>query len=217
MSNNEILKKLEELVSTGKDDLVSTLCEQALKDGMDPIVVLDKGLAPGVRKAGEKFGCGEYFLPELVMAGEAMKAGMKIILPKLTGKAKREVVGNVVIGSVEGDVHDIGKGIVVALLTAVSFNVVDLGVDVPASEFVKKVISEKGDILGMGSYMSTTLPGMKTVMEELTKSGLRKNVKVIIGGVAATKDYANRIGADGFAPDAPKAVELAEQMMRGAK
>jgi len=217
MSNNEILKKLEELVSTGKDDLVSTLCEQALKDGMDPIVVLDKGLAPGVRKAGEKFGCGEYFLPELVMAGEAMKAGMKIILPKLTGKAKREVVGNVVIGSVEGDVHDIGKGIVVALLTAASFNVVDLGVDVPASEFVKKVISEKGDILGMGSYMSTTLPGMKTVMEELTKSGLRKNVKVIIGGVAATKDYANRIGADGFAPDAPKAVELAEQMMRGAK
>jgi 5-methyltetrahydrofolate--homocysteine methyltransferase len=114
MSNNEILKKLEELVSTGKDDLVSTLCEQALKDGMDPIVVLDKGLAPGVRKAGEKFGCGEYFLPELVMAGEAMKAGMKIILPKLTGKAKREVVGNVVIGSVEGDVHDIGKGIVVS-------------------------------------------------------------------------------------------------------
>jgi 5-methyltetrahydrofolate--homocysteine methyltransferase len=217
MSNNEILKKLEELVSTGKDDLVSTLCEQALKDGMDPIVVLDKGLAPGVRKAGEKFGCGEYFLPELVMAGEAMKAGMKIILPKLTGKAKREVVGNVVIGSVEGDVHDIGKGIVVALLTAASFNVVDLGVDVPASEFVKKVISEKGDILGMGSYMSTTLPGMKTVMEELTKSGHSGKIKVIIGGVAATKDYANRIGADGFAPDAPKAVELAEQMMRGAK
>jgi 5-methyltetrahydrofolate--homocysteine methyltransferase len=211
------LKKLEELVSTGKDDLVSTLCEQALKDGMDPIVVLDKGLAPGVRKAGEKFGCGEYFLPELVMAGEAMKAGMKIILPKLTGKAKREVVGNVVIGSVEGDVHDIGKGIVVALLTAASFNVVDLGVDVPASEFVKKVISEKGDILGMGSYMSTTLPGMKTVMEELTKSGHSGKIKVIIGGVAATKDYANRIGADGFAPDAPKAVELAEQMMRGAK
>jgi len=94
---------------------------------------------------------------------------------------------------------------------------VDLGVDVPASEFVKKVISEKGDILGMGSYMSTTLPGMKTVMEELTKSGHSGKIKVIIGGVAATKDYANRIGADGFAPDAPKAVELAEQMMRGAK
>ncbi len=217
MSNNEILKKLEELVSTGKDDLVSTLCEQALKDGMDPIVVLDKGLAPGVRKAGEKFGCGEYFLPELVMAGEAMKAGMKIILPKLTGMAKREVVGNVVIGSVEGDVHDIGKGIVVALLTAAGFSVVDLGVDVSASDFVSKVKSEKPNILGMGSYMSTTLPSMKTVIEELKKAGLRKNVKVIIGGVAATDEYANRIGADGFAPDAPKAVELAEQIVRGVK
>ncbi|MGA2223940.1 MAG: cobalamin-dependent protein [Syntrophobacteraceae bacterium] len=217
MSVERMLKELEEAVLTGKDDLVSTLCEQALKDGIDPLVVLDKGLAPGVKRAGEKMGCGEYFLPQLVMAGEAMKAGMKLILPKLTGKSKREITGNIVIGSVEGDVHDIGKGIVVALMTAAGFNVVDLGVDVPASEFAKKVISEKADILGMGSYMSTTLPAMKAVMEELTKSGHRGEIKVIIGGVAATEDYANRIGADGFAPDGPKAVELAERIMRGAK
>ena len=143
MSDEGTLKELEEAVLTGKDDLVSTLCEQALKDGMDPLVVLDKGLAPGVKRAGEKMGCGEYFLPQLVMAGEAMKAGMKLILPKLTGESKREIAGNIVIGSVEGDVHDIGKGIVVALMTAAGFNVVDLGVDVPASEFAKKVIARK--------------------------------------------------------------------------
>ena len=217
MSNNEVLKKLEEAVLTGKDDLVATLCGETLKDGMDPLVILNEGLAPGVKKAGEKFGCGEYYLPQLVMAGEAMKAGMKIILPKLTGSAKREVVGTVVIGSVEGDVHDIGKGIFVALLTAAGFHVVDLGVDVSASDFVSKVKSEKPNILGMGSYMSTTLPAMKTVIEGLKKEGLRENVKVIIGGVAATDDYARKIGADGFAPDAPKGVKLAEQMVGGAK
>lgn len=217
MPQDKLLKEIVEAVLTGKESVAASLCQEAISAGIDPVSILNSGLAPGVRQAGDKFGCGEYYLPQLIMASEAMKGGMSILLPLLTGASQREVTGTIVIGSVEGDVHDIGKSIVVALLTAAGFRVSDLGVNVSPSEFVRNVQADKPDMLGMGSYMSTTLPAMEATLNELQAAGVRDSVTVLIGGVAATQQYATHIGADGFASDGPKAVTLAQDVVEAKK
>ncbi|HBY93019.1 MAG: corrinoid protein [Ardenticatenaceae bacterium] len=215
MSKEELFPKLSDAVLAGDEETVLSLCQQAVSAGFAPMSIITDGMAPGARAAGDKFSQGKYFLPQLIMAGEAMKAGLEVLLPLITAEARQGAAGRVVIGSVEGDVHDVGKNIVAAMLTAGGFDVVDLGVDVSAAAFVDAVRKESPDILGMGSYMSTTRPQMQVVIEALKEASLRDRVRVMIGGIAATETYAREIGADGFAADAPDAVRLAEQLAEG--
>lgn len=215
MSRQELLEKLTNAVLVGEEEVAARLAGEALQAGISPLEIIKEGMSPGAKLAGEKFDSGEYFLPELMMAGEAMKAALQVLLPNMTAEMKSEAEGKVVIGSVEGDVHDIGKNIVISLLTATGFQVIDLGIDVPADTFIEKVRSEQPDILGMGAYMSTTLPEMEIVMQKLNETGLREKVKVMIGGVATTAKFAMDIGADGHAVDANEAVKLAKSFMEG--
>lgn len=212
----EVFDKLTKAVLGGDIDTVPTLCQEAANAGLEPMVIINEGMAPGARQAGIKFSNGEYFLPQLVLAGEAMNAGLEMLLPLITAEAQAQAKGTIVIGSVEGDVHDIGKNIVAALLVANGFKVTDLGIDVPAAEFIDKVKSEDADIVAMGSYMSTTLPQMTAVMEALKEAVLRERIKVIVGGAAVTQAFADKIGADGFGEDAAQAVEKAIELMGGA-
>lgn len=213
MSNEELFEKLSKAVLVGDIDQTRQLSEEATKADLDPMVIINEGMAPGAREAGVKFSKGEYFLPQLVMAGEAMKGGLELLLPLITAEAQEKAKGIVVIGSVEGDVHDIGKNIVGALLLANGFRVVDLGIDVPGTDFVDKVRAENAHILAMGSYMSTTLPQMSATMDALRGAGLRDNVKVMVGGAAVTQAFADKIGADAYGEDAAEAVEKAIDMM----
>jgi corrinoid protein of di/trimethylamine methyltransferase len=213
---NELFEKLTQAVLLGDMDGVPVLCKEAADAGLEPMAIITEGMAPGARAAGAKFSSGEYFLPQLVLAGEAMKAGLEVLLPMITAESQAQAKGVVVIGSVEGDVHDIGKNIVASLMLANGFNVVDLGIDVPAAEFVEKAKSTKADIVAMGSYMSTTLPQMSAVINSLKEAGIRDRVKVMVGGAAVTQAFADKIGADGYATDAAQAVEKAIQFVGGA-
>lgn len=214
--SNVIFKKLTQAVLVGDMDGVPGLCKEAADAGIEPMAIITEGMAPGARAAGTKFSNGEYFLPQLVLAGEAMKAGLEVLLPMITAEAQAQAKGVVVVGSVEGDVHDIGKNIVAALLLANGFHVVDLGIDVPAADFIEKAKSEKADIVAMGSYMSTTLPQMSTVINALKEAGLRDQVKIMVGGAAVTQAFADKIGADSYGEDAAQAVEKAIQLVGGA-
>ncbi len=214
MAQTELYDKLAEAVLQGDEESVVSLIKEAMKTNADSMTLITEGMAPGARQAGERFSKGEYFLPQLIMAGEAMKAGVALLVPTMTSDTRKKATGSVVIGSVEGDVHDIGKNIVTAMLIASGFYVVDLGVDVSPTNFIETAKKESADILAMGSYLSTTLPSIEKTIEGLKKAGLRNKVKVLVGGVAVTKDYASRVGADGHAGDAPGAVRVAERLLR---
>lgn len=214
--SNEIFEKLTQTVLEGDMDTVPILCKEAIEAGLEPMDIINDGMAPGARAAGVKFSNGEYFLPQLVLAGEAMKSGLEVLLPLITADAQAKAKGRMVIGSVEGDVHDIGKNIVASLMLANGFAVVDLGIDVPAADFVEKAKSEKADIIALGSYMSTTLPQMEAVIKALEEAGIRDQVKVMVGGAAVTAAYAEKIGADSYGEDAAQAVEIAMQLVGGA-
>jgi len=215
-SKREILDCLREAVVKGSEEEVELWSRRGLEAGLQPMELLDEGMAPGIREVGLKFDRGECFLPELMMAGEAMKAGLRVVLPKITPAAREGTVkrkGKILLGSVEGDVHDIGKNIVGAMLIADGFEVVDLGVDVPAWTFIERVKVERPVILGVGSYMSTTLNEQRKIAEALKQTGLRGGLKYIVGGVACTREWAEQIGADGYARDAAEAVELCRRLM----
>lgn len=214
--SSEMLEKLTQAVLVGDIAAVPLLCQEAANAGLEPMQIINEGMAPGARGAGAKFSSGEYFLPQLVLAGESMKAGLEVLMPLLTGETAAQVKGVVVIGSVEGDVHDIGKNIVASLMLANGFRVVDLGIDVPAADFVEKARVEKADIVAMGSYMSTTLPQMLSVIDALKQAGIRNQVKVLVGGAAVTQAFADKIGADGYSEDAARAVDKAVQFVGGA-
>lgn len=211
---NKILEHWTEAVLNGNDDLTKELVSQGIEAGLTPTEIIN-GMSPGAREAGRKFSTGEYFLPELMMAGEAMNAGVQLLIPYMTGDASPDSIGKIVIGSVEGDVHDIGKNIVAALLRADGFEVIDLGVDVSADAFVAAVKKEQPEILGLGSYMSTTLKGIEDTMALLVQDSLRSKVKVLMGGVAVFPQYVKRIGGDGYSEDAEGAVREARRLLGG--
>lgn len=188
--------------------------ERALKAGVSPIDALELGLGKGLREVGDKFECGDAFLPELIMASEAMKAGFEVLKGQIAqGGSLRETLGKFIIGTVEGDIHDIGKQIVATLLFISGFEVIDLGVDVAPQKFIKAVKDEKANIIGLSSLMTTTLPGQKRVIEALDEHLLREKVKVLIGGAATSQAWANEIGADGWAPNGVLAVKEAKRLM----
>ncbi len=195
-------------------DQVRGAAEEAVRLGIDPIEAIDNGLSKGVRTIGERFAAGEAFLTELVMAGEAMKAGIEILRPLLLQrKLQRKTAGTVVIGTVKGDIHDIGKNIVAVMLEAAGFEVNDLGVDAPPENFVEKTKESNAHIVAMSALLTVTTPEQKNTIEALKKANLRQKVKVAVGGAAVTPEWAHEIGAEGYSDNAVDAVELFRKLV----
>ena len=201
------LNTIAQALIDGKDKEVRELVQKALDEGHTPKEILDSGMVSGMDVVGKQFKNFEIFLPEVLISARAMKAGMEIIKPLLV-KLGEEMLGNFVIGTVKGDLHDIGKNIVAAMLEGAGFQIIDLGVDVPPEKYYKAVIDNNAGFLGLSALLTTTMTGMKNVIDMLTKNNVRDKVKVIVGGAPMTNEFAKKIGADGYAPDAPSAVDL---------
>jgi len=214
----KITRELKRTVLSYDVEGAMLAAKKAVEVGVDPLRAIEDGLAQGIREVGGKFGKGEIFLPELVMAAEAMKRALEVLEPELKRKKKeRKTLGRVLLGTVAGDIHSIGKTIVAAMLTANGFEVYDLGEDVPVERFVEKVRELKPDILGLSALLTTTLPAQGIVIETLKREGLRKTLKVIIGGAPASKEWAEKIGADGYGANAVEAVQISKKLLGTSK
>jgi corrinoid protein of di/trimethylamine methyltransferase len=210
----EIFDELKDVIINCDVDGAIKAARKVLEKGVDPVEAIEEGLAKGLKIVGERFGAGEVFLTELAMAAEAMKQALTVLMPALSKSTKeRKTLGKVVIGTVEGDIHDIGKSIVSTMLMAAGFEVIDLGVDVPVKKFIEKVKEVKPEIVGMSALMTSTMVKMVDVVKALKQEGLREKVKIIIGGAPTSKDWAEEIGADGYAADALEAVEVAKKLI----
>ncbi len=201
-------KEIFQAVLEGDLDTTKSLVESALKSGNSADSILRGGMIPAMSEAGRLFEEGEYFVPELLIAARAMQGGLGLLKPLLVSEDVKPV-GKIVIGTVKGDLHDIGKNLVGMMLEGAGFEVMDLGSDVDAQKFVEAVKSSGATVVGMSALLTTTMSNMPSTIEALKASGLRDKVKVIIGGAPVTKAYADQIGADGFAPDASQAAKLA--------
>jgi len=211
---NELFQKMAQSVLDGDSDTAGALAKEAVDAGIDPLEAITKGFVTGVNKVGESFACGQAFLPELVMAGEAMKAAVATLEPEMQKRGiQRTMLGKVVLATVEGDIHEIGKSLVGTMLSASGFQVYDLGVDVPAARIIAKVKEVDADIVGLSALLTTTMVKQKEVIDELDKLGLRKKVKVMVGGAPVTRDWVQKIEADGFSEDAIGAVAVAKQIL----
>ncbi len=211
---NEMLKKITTSIVDGEPDLTLDLTEQALAGHVDPMAILDEGLLPGMQIVGQKFSDGDYFLPNLIVAAMAMKRAMARLEPEL--RARHQVVkaaGTVVIGTVQGDIHEIGKTLVATMLSANGFEVHDLGVDVPAEQFIAKVQETGATVVGLSALLTTTMTVQRAVIEALRVAGLRDRVKVMVGGAPVSRQWADEIGADGYAEDAVGAVQEAVRLI----
>ena len=208
----DILEEIAIGVEKGDSNSVLALTEKALTQNISVGEILNNGLVAGMDVIGEKFKNNEVFIPEVLISAKAMKAGMELIKP-LLAKANVESKGKVVIGTVKGDLHDIGKRIVAMLLEGAGFEVTDLGADVSKEKFLEFVEKERADILGISALLTTTMTYMKEVIEALENANLKQNVKVIIGGAPITHSYAEEIKADGYAPDAASAVDLVKDLL----
>ncbi|OYT30637.1 MAG: cobalamin-binding protein [Thermofilum sp. ex4484_79] len=214
MSDHEkILNQIKESFLSFDFDGTKELVRKALEeDKIDPIEIIEKSLRPAMEIVGDKFEKGEFFLSELVVAGDLFKEIMdELIKPKLK-KAEKEL-GTIVIGTVRGDLHDIGKNIVATMLEVAGFKVIDLGVDVSPEAFVEAVKKYNPDIVGMSALLTTTMIEMENVIKELEKAGVRDKVKVIVGGAAVTDEFAKKIGADAYGKDAVEAVEICKKLL----
>jgi 5-methyltetrahydrofolate--homocysteine methyltransferase len=210
----DIFDEIAKSIDSGNVELTERLTKRAVEAGFELMDIIDMALNSGMKGVSEKFACGEYFLPELLAAADAVKAGLAIIEPLLKEKGgKRKTVGRVVMGTVAGDIHDIGKSIVATYLTIAGFEVIDLGFDVPNEEFMKAVEELKPNIIGMSALLSVTRPHQQEIIELLKKRNIRNNVSVIIGGAVASQEYADRIGADAYGADAVEAVAIAKKLV----
>ena len=213
-SKSEVIENLRKAVLDLDIDRVSAAAREAVRLEIDPIEAIDEGLAKGVRTIEDRFAAGEAFLTELVMAGEAMKAGVEVLRPViLQRKLQRKSTGIVVIGTVRGDINDIGKNIVTVMLEAAGFEVNDLGVDVTPENFLNKTKESKAQIVAMSALLTVTTPEQKNTMQLIEKAGIRKSVKVAVGGAAVTPEWAREIGAEGYSDNAVDAVELFKKLV----
>ncbi|MGQ9721501.1 MAG: cobalamin B12-binding domain-containing protein [Candidatus Jordarchaeum sp.] len=206
----EILQRLSNSIINLDIEGVKQACEDALAQGIPPIKAVTEGMAQGMDIVGQKYENQEYYLAELVMAGEVMKEGMKVLEPYLKD-AEVKRLGKVVVGTVQGDLHDIGKNIFATLLEASGFDVVDLGANVSTNKFVEVVRDQKPKILGLSALLTITMVELGNVVKELENADLRNQVKVIVGGAPLTEDYAKKIGADAYAPDAVAGVNICKK------
>jgi 5-methyltetrahydrofolate--homocysteine methyltransferase len=206
------LHEIEQHVKDGYSERVKKAVDEALAEGVSADDILQRALLPGMNSVAEKFKTGQMFLPEVLAVAGAMKAGMSIVKPFLTRKTEKSR-GKVVIGTVRGDMHDIGKNLVAVMLQGAGFEVVDLGTDVRADKFVEAVELEQPDVVGMSALLTTTMVHMRGVIEALEKKQLREKVKVIVGGAPISRNYAQEIKADGYARDASMAVDLVRDLL----
>lgn len=206
--------QMKQSIYEGDPDAAQELARQALAANLDPLEAIQQGYLPGMQQVGREFGDGQLFLPDVVLAAEAMKKAAAILEPEMKKRGtSRETAGRVVLGTVKGDVHEIGKSLVGTLLSANGFEVHDLGVDVPFETFAEKAREVNADIVGVSALLTTTMTGQRNVIEALDDLGLRPKVKVMVGGAPVTRAWAEEIGADGYSEDAIGAVELAKSLM----
>lgn len=211
--SKEMFEKLAQTVIDGEPEDAAELAQQALAQGLDALDCINKGLSPGIDEVGELFATGEYYLPDLILGGDAMKAALEVLEPALAGGQNREILGRVVLGTVEGDLHEIGKTLVGTMLTANGFEVIDIGVDQPASKFVAAVKEHDATLVGASALLTTTMLHQQEVVGALKEAGLSDRVKVMIGGAPITESWAKEIGADGYAEDAIGAVAVAKELV----
>ena len=204
-------EKLSEKVIEGAQEDVEELTQAAIDEDADPQEIITQGLIGGMNVVGERFKAGDMFVPEVLMSAKAMKAGMELVNPLLT-EGDRSESATVVLGTVEGDLHDIGKNLVAMMLESGGMEVINLGVDLEADEFVQAVKENDADVLGMSALLTTTMTEMQDVIEVLEEEGIREDVKVMVGGAPVTQEFADDIGADGWAPDAATAKDLVLDM-----
>jgi corrinoid protein of di/trimethylamine methyltransferase len=212
--SEEMYKEMAQSIIDGDSDVSAELAKKAVELNMHPLDAITKGFVVGVTYIGDQFGKGEAFLPELVMAGEAMKTAVAVLEPELLklGQA-REMLGRVVLATVEGDIHEIGKTLVGTMLSASGFEVIDLGVDQPAEKIIGKALEVNANLIGMSALLTTTMVRQREVIEELDKEGLRPRIKVMVGGAPITKDWVDKIKADGYSEDAIGAVKVAKELV----
>jgi len=203
------LNVISEALQRGKADKVSELVKQALNEGVTPKNILEEGLIHGMSIIGKKFKKNEVYVPEVLIAARAMHAGMSVLRPKLAETGVKNI-GTVAIGTVKGDLHDIGKNLVKMMLEGAGFEVIDLGIDVSIDKFVEAITKYKPNVLGMSALLTTTMVQMQEVIKAISDAGLRDKVKIMVGGAPITQNYADQIGADGYSPDAASAVDKAK-------
>ena len=212
--SEQLLSAMRQSIVDGDLDQAEALARQALEQGIDPLVAINQGFVPGINTVGDQFGAGEMYLPELMMAAEAMKKAMAVLQPEMARRGvQRQYLGKVVLGTVKGDIHEIGKNLVATMLSASGFDVHDLGVDVPSARFAEMAREVDADIVGVSALLTTTMTGLKHVIDALDDMRLRPRVKVIVGGAPVTRDWADEIGADGYSEDAMGAVAVAKKLV----
>ncbi len=212
--SNELFQKMSQSIIDGDAEAATALAKEAVAAGIDPLEAINQGFVIGVNQVGEQFSCGNAFLPELVMAGEAMKTAVQVLEPEMARRgSQRESAGKVVLATVEGDIHEIGKTLVGTMLSASGFQVIDLGVDVPAAKIVEQARESNANIVALSALLTTTMVKQEEVIEALEKSGLRSQIKVMVGGAPITRDWVEKIGADGYSEDAIGAVKVAKQLL----
>jgi 5-methyltetrahydrofolate--homocysteine methyltransferase len=209
------LKQLYDSVVSGDAKATQALTRQALADGVDPLKLVNDYMVPAMDEVGRRFEANEYFVPELLISARAMKAALELIRPLLTARGDQPL-GRVAIGTVKGDLHDIGKNLVGSLLEGGGFEVIDLGVNVSPEKFIATVNEKQANIIAMSALLTTTMPSMKTTIDALKQAGVRDKVKVLIGGAPITQRYADEIGADGYSESAVGAVALAKRSVTPA-
>jgi len=208
----DLLQEMAQKLYQGEEEAVAGMVQQALDQGMGPEKILSGGLIAGMDRVGRDFRADELFIPEVLVAARAMHAGMNVLRP-LLAETGVEMTGKYVIGTVKGDLHDIGKNLVKMMLEGAGFEVMDLGTDVVPETFVEAVREHQPHLVGMSALLTTTMPGMKKTIEALEEAGLRSRVKVMVGGAPVTAAFAEEIGADAYAGDAASAVEVARHLL----
>ena len=211
----EILETIVRAVVEGEDEKAASLVGEAMAAGVPVLDILNGGVVAGIKKTGELWKANEYFLPDVILSADAFKAGMAVLEPRLAETADGKQARKFVIGVVAGDMHDLGKSLVVALLKSAGFSVIDLGIDVSKERFVEAVREHKPAVLGLGAYMSTTMLEMKAVIRELEAKGLRKGLKIMVGGVPTSQEFSDEIGADAWGRDAMEAMQKALALIGG--
>jgi 5-methyltetrahydrofolate--homocysteine methyltransferase len=210
---DHIIQEIKEAVISGQQKVVQEKVPQALDSGINPAIILNQGLMAAMDEVGLQFEKGEFFVPEMLIAARAMQTGLAFLKPHLQ-KTNVKATGKVAIGTVHGDLHDIGKNLVAMMLEGAGFEIIDLGTDVSPDKFVETVQIEHPDIVGLSALLTTTMVNMRMTIEALEQAGVRESVKVIIGGAPVTEEFAQQIGADGHAPDASQAVKLARTLVQ---
>jgi 5-methyltetrahydrofolate--homocysteine methyltransferase len=206
------LNQLREAVISGDAKKAREITEQALQEGMNPVQLVNDFMVPAMDEVGRRFECNEYFVPELLLSARAMKSALELIRP-LLAQSGAQPVGRVAIGTVKGDLHDIGKNLVAAMLEGGGFEVIDLGVNVSPEKFIETVQEKNANVVAMSALLTTTMPSMKTTIDAIKQAGLRGKVKVLVGGAPITQKYADEIGADGYSDNAPGAVTVAKKAL----